>query len=238
MKEYMERKSVIEKFDLETKSIKETTEMITKSNIVSMQQAFSVLKEFNIQMCKTEFVSNEKEFDTIIEKFVFPIAMKASSGIPHKTDLGLVRWNIDKENAKKEFLKMQEVLSKMKKPLQIAVQEMVVGEEVIVSSITNDFGKIITFGLGGIFVEIMKDISQKIAPINDADIEDMFNEVRGFAVLKGARTKKKYNVDSLKKIIKSVAILAQTYPELKEIEMNPIIVNENGAYAIDAIMIK
>ena len=84
----------------------------------------------------------------------------------------------------------------------------------------------------------MKDISQKIAPINESDIDEMFEEVKGAAVLKGARTKKKYNVRALKKVIKLLNNLALTYPELQEIEMNPIIVNEKGAYAIDAIMIK
>jgi hypothetical protein len=66
----------------------------------------------------------------------------------------------------------------------------------------------------------------------------MFEEVKGFAVLKGARTKKKYNIKALRKVIKAINDMAITYPEIKEIEMNPIIVNENGAYAIDAIMIK
>ncbi len=133
---------------------------------------------------------------------------------------------------------MHKVLKKMKKPLYLAVQEMVVGEEVLVSSITNEFGKVITFGLGGIFVEVMKDISQKIAPLNESDVEEMFEEVKGMAVLKGARTKKKYNIKALKKVIKAINNLAITYPELKEIELNPVIVTTKGAYAVDAIMIK
>jgi hypothetical protein len=84
----------------------------------------------------------------------------------------------------------------------------------------------------------MKDFSQKIAPINDSDITEMFNEVKGTAVLMGARTKRKYDIAALKKTIKATALLALTYSQIKEIEMNPIIVNEKGAFAIDAIMIK
>jgi hypothetical protein len=84
----------------------------------------------------------------------------------------------------------------------------------------------------------MKDFSQKIAPLSNSDIEEMFAEVKGTSVLKGARTKKKYNLKELTKVIKATALMAQTYPSLKEIEMNPIIVNETGAYAVDAIMTK
>ncbi len=239
LRAYDSSKKVLKNFEQKIVPKQETINLIKKNSVINMKQAFSILNEFGIKTCKTEFVENEKEFDEQINKFIFPIAMKASSGIPHKTDLGLVKWNIvNKEEAKKIFFEMQKILVKMNKPKQIALQEMIWGQEVLVSSITNEFGKIITFGLGGIFVEIMKDVSQKIAPINDSDIEEMFEEVKGTAVLKGARTKKKYDIDSLKKVIKAVSNLSLTYPEIKEIEMNPIIVNENGAFAIDAIMIK
>lgn len=239
LKSYEESKKIVKIFEQKINPNKETLNLISKNDKLKMQDAFKILKEFGIKTCKTEFVENELEFDKIIKKFNFPVALKASSGIAHKTDLGLVKWNIKNEiDAKNIFIDMQKILVKMNKPLQIAVQEMIEGQEVIVSSITNEFGKIITYGLGGIFVEVMKDVSQKIAPINDSDIDEMFDEVKGTAVLKGARTKKNYDIDSLKKIIKLVSNMALTYPELREIEMNPIIVNETGAYAIDAMMTK
>jgi acetate---CoA ligase (ADP-forming) len=236
---YLLRKNNNKIFKQKTKIKTTVKKMIKKNKIIPMKKAFSILNDFGIKNCKTEFVHDEKEFEKAIKTFKFPIAMKASSGIPHKTDLGLVKWDIEnEEEAKKHFIKMQAILSKKKKVKEIAIQEMVEGQEVLVSSITGEFGKVITYGLGGIFVEVMKDVSQKIAPINDSDIEEMFEEVKGTAVLKGARTKKKYDIKSLKKLIKSLNDLALSYPELQEIEMNPVIVNETGAYAIDAIMIK
>jgi acetate---CoA ligase (ADP-forming) len=239
LRDYDKKKTVAKLFEQTNKVNSKTKKLISNSKTISMQQSMSILKEFGIKKCKTIFVTKKSELEKAMDKLDFPIAMKASSGIPHKTDLGLVKAGIRTEKqARIDFNKMQSKLKKIKKPLQIAVQEMVKGEEVLVSSITNEFGKVITFGLGGIFVEIMKDVSQKIAPINDSDIEEMFSEVKGFSVLKGARTKKKYNIGALKKVIKAVSGMALAYPEIKEIEMNPIIVNEKGAYAIDAIMIK
>lgn len=239
LKNYIRKKNIKKAFEVKLNPKTETKKLISKSNQIEMKDAFSILKEFGIKTCKTEFVNNISEFDNAIKKINFPVAMKASSGIVHKTDLGLVKANIKNlDDAKKEFIKMQNILSKLKKPKEIAIQEMVEGQEILVSSITTNFGKLITYGLGGIFVEVMKDFSQKIAPINDSDVEEMFNEVKGKNILLGARTKKKYNILDLKKVIKLTALLAQTYPEIKEIEMNPIIVNETGAYAVDAIMIK
>ncbi len=239
LKKYIERKKHKKFFEITLNPKSETQKIIDNSKIIEMKTAFSILKEFGIKTCKTEFVSTAEEFQIAIRKLNFPIAMKASSGIPHKTDLGLVKANIKNiDEAEIEFEKMQKILIKLNKSKEIAVQEMIVGQEVIVSSITNEFGKTITYGLGGIFVEVMKDFSQKIAPLSNSDIEEMFHEVKGTKVLQGVRTKKKYDIDDLKKVIKATALMAQNYPLLKEIEMNPVIVNENGAYAVDAIMIK
>jgi acetate---CoA ligase (ADP-forming) len=236
-RDYELNKKTIKKFTHASKAKAKTKKLISSKEILSIQDTFEVLKEFKIPTVKTVFVLKKKEVDKI--KIKFPVALKAASGIPHKTNYGLVKTGIKThKELVSEVARMQKILRKMKKPLTLAVQEMVKGEEVLVSSITNEFGKIITFGLGGIFVEVMRDISQKIAPINESDIDEMFEEVKGFAVLKGARTKKKYNIKALKKVIKSLNNLALTYPELQEIEMNPVIVNEKGAYAIDAIMIK
>ena len=239
LRDYDVQKKITKVFEQTNKANPKTKKLISDNNIISMKQSMSILKEFGIKQCKTIFVSKKSELERAMDKLAFPIAMKASSGIPHKTDLGLVKANIKTEKqARIDFDKMQKKLVKMKKPLEIAVQEMVVGEEVLVSSITNEFGKVVTFGLGGVFVEVMKDVSQKIAPINDSDIDEMFLEVKGFKVLEGVRTKKKYNILALKNVLRVVSKMALTYPEIKEIEMNPIIVNEKGAFAIDAIMIK
>jgi acyl-CoA synthetase (NDP forming) len=237
LRDYEGRKKIVKDFEQVPRAVKKTKDLIHKKEILSIKDTFSILKEFNIPTVKTIFISNKKEIEKINIKF--PIALKAASGIPHKTNYGLVKAGIkNKDELETEIDKMQSVLKKMNKPMLLAVQEMVRGQEVLVSTITSEFGKVVTFGLGGIFVEVMKDISQKIAPVNASDIEEMLNEVKGTAVLRGARTNKKYNIEALKKIIRAMSNLALSYPELKEIELNPVIVNEKGAYAVDTIMVK
>ena len=236
-RDYEKDKKTVKKFEQIVKPKSKTKKLISQKEVLSIEDTFEILKEFNIPTVKTEFVSHTKDLHGM--KLKFPVALKAASGIAHKTNYGLVKAGIKThKELEAEVVRMHKILKKMKKPLTLAVQEMIKGEEVLVSSITNEFGKVITFGLGGIFVEVMKDISQKIAPINESDIEEMFEEVKGTAVLKGARTKKKYDIVALKKIIKSINTLALTYPQLSEIELNPVIVTEKGAFAVDAIMIK
>jgi acetyl coenzyme A synthetase (ADP forming)-like protein len=239
LKKYIERKSHKKEFDYKTKSKKDIQKLINSKDKLEIKDTFKIIESVGIKTCKTYFVDSHKDFEKAIHKLKLPVAMKASSGIAHKTDLGLVKWNIKHiGEAEEEFHKMQKILKKMKKPTEIAVQEMVEGEEVLLSSITNEFGKTITYGLGGIFVEVLKDVSQKIAPLTKTDIDEMFEEVKGHDILEGARTKKKYNLKELRKVIKSLSDLALTYPELSEIEMNPLIINEKGVYAVDAIMTK
>jgi acetyltransferase len=235
LEDYYQRKQIKKCFEQKVSPKKETKKLFRSKKQLNLEESFALLNEFGIPAAKTIFFSKKEELD--YSKINFPVALKTATGLAHKTDYGLVKANIQtKEELEKYVDLMLAKLLELKAPQRLALQEMVVGQEVIVSAITNDFGKVITYGLGGIFVEVMKDFSQKIAPICDSDVEEMLNEVKGTAVLRGARTKKKYDIESLKKTIKSISLLAQTYPELREIEMNPVIVTENGCFAVDAVI--
>ncbi|NMA44633.1 MAG: CoA-binding protein [Candidatus Diapherotrites archaeon] len=237
IKGYYERKNLKKIFDQKITPNKEIKKTLKSKPKLNLKESFELLNKHNIKTTPTIFVTSIKEIEQKINLIKFPVALKTGSGLAHKTDFGLVKANIkNKEELIKEAEKMF-LISKEKKLEEIlAIQEMIQGQEILVSSITNEFGKIITYGLGGIFVEIMKDVSQKIAPINESDLEEMFSEVKGTKVLLGARTKKKYNIDSLKKLIKSISDLALTYPEIKEIEFNPVIVTENDSFVVDCVI--
>jgi acetyltransferase len=237
LKEYYEHKAIKSIFEQKVKPNKETLKKLNGKTKLSMKESFDLLKEFDIKTPNTSFVTTIEEAEIATTNLKFPVALKTASGLAHKTDYGLVKANI---LTKEDLLKNVEVMLTKSKEINIepilAIQEMVPGQEVLVSAITSEFGKVVTYGLGGIFVEVMKDFSQKIAPITENDIDAMLSEVKGSAVLRGARTKKKYDIDSLKKLIKSLSLMAQTYPQIKEIEFNPVMVSETGALAVDAVI--
>lgn len=235
LKEYYSKKGEKEIFEHNERPKKHLQKLIHGKKRIGMQEAFLLLKAHGIKTPKTIFVTKKEGLGNL--RMTFPVAIKAASGIAHKTDKGLVRAGIKnieelEKFAEQMFLKL-EVLGEEKK---IAVQEMIKGNEVLVSAITTEFGKVITYGLGGIFVEVMRDYSQKIAPLTENDIAAMLEEVKGTKILLGERAKQKYDIDSLKKAIKSLSRLALNRPEILEIEINPLIVTKNGAFAVDAVI--
>lgn len=235
---YEENRKKQKIFSLKLKGKAETKKFLAEKKELTIQEAYKLLREFGIKFPKSAFFSSKKEFEKQKPKISYPVVLKSDiASITHSTDFGLVKLKIkNKEELLEEIVAMEKKMRKLKKAPRFAVQEMVRGgEEVMISSMTKEFGKVITYGLGGIFVEVMKDISQKIAPLTDDDIEEMLSEVKGTQALRGARTKKKYDIESLKKTIKSLSLLAQTYPGIKEIEINPLIVTEKGCYAVDVM---
>jgi len=234
LQDYFERKKINKLFDQKINPDREIKKMLKGKKQLLLEESFTLLKSAGINTPKTIFFSNLAELDK--SQITFPMIMKTASGLAHKTDVGLIKKVDSFEEIGHEFEKMSKKHEELGLVQRFALQEMINGQEVLVSSINTAFGKTITYGLGGIFVEVMKDYSQKIAPINDSDIEEMLAEVKGTAVLMGARTKKKYDVDSLKKTIKLLANLSLNYPEIREFEMNPVMVSEQGAFAVDAVI--
>ena len=99
------------------------------------------------------------------------------------------------------------------------------------------FGPVIMFGLGGIFVEVLKDVSFRVAPLAQEDIDEMIKETKGCKILTGIRGEKAKDVDALKDIIAKLSQMAIDNPEIKEIDLNPVIVNEKGASIVDSRII-
>ena len=116
---------------------------------------------------------------------------------------------------------------------------MVKGREVIVG-VTRDatFGPVVTFGLGGIFVEILKDVSQRIAPLAEEDIRSMISEIRSFPILAGARGQRPADLDALQDLIGRVTQIVLDFPQVQELEVNPLLLGEEGegAWAVDALI--
>ncbi|PIV07014.1 MAG: hypothetical protein COS57_01430 [Syntrophobacterales bacterium CG03_land_8_20_14_0_80_58_14] len=174
----------------------------------------------------------------------FPVALKiVSPEIIHKSDAGGILLNLGDEQAVREgFAKVvanAEKVSSPEKVLGVLVAPMAQkGQECIIGMIRNpQFGAVIMFGLGGIFVEVLKDVSFRVAPPSDLDLDEMIHEIKGYPLLCGVRGQKPKDTGILKEVLQRVAQLAADHPEIQEVDINPIIVHEQGASVVDARII-
>ncbi len=174
----------------------------------------------------------------------FPIALKiVSPEILHKSDAGGILLNLGDDAAVREgFAKIIANASRVSdkgKILGVLVAPMAKkGQECIIGMIRNpQFGAVVMFGLGGIFVEVLKDVSFRVAPLSDLDLEEMIQEIRGYPLLTGIRGQKPKDAAILKDVLRKVAQMATDHPEIAEVDINPIIVHEQGASVVDARVI-
>ena len=177
------------------------------------------------------------------QRIGYPLVMKIESpDIAHKTDVGGVAVDIKSDDdVRTQFqLIMAHVSSRMPGARidGVSLERMVTGREVIVGMVRdNQFGPVVTFGLGGIFVEIMKDVAQRIAPLTRNDVNSMIQSIRAYPILTGARGRRPADIAALQEVIGRLSQLALDFPELAEFEMNPVIVGDEGqgASAVDAL---
>lgn len=202
-----------------------------------------MLKKYKIPLPKYSKVSSLSEISKNMKTMNKPVAMKIiSDDIIHKSDIGAVQLNINNlEEAKEAYKK---IMSNSKKhhpdaKLQgVAMQEMIDGTQLFIGGKRDpQFGPVVLFGLGGIFVEVLKDISIRICPITKKDAKEMIKEIKGYKIIQGYRGQK-VDEQKLIDIILKVSDLLIKQPEIKELDINPIISNESGIFAVDARIIK
>jgi len=207
-------------------------------------EAKELLKEYGIPVPDFKLIKNEEEINGLAEEINFPIVMKiVSPDIIHKTDAGGVKINIkDETEAESAY---QEIISKAKNYNKkarisgvIAYTMVPQGTEIIIGIMKDPhFGQVIMFGLGGIFVEILKDISFRILPIEERDAEEMITEIKGYEILKGVRGECPKDIEAIKILLMKISQLVLENPEISEIDLNPIFVFEKGLQVVDARMI-
>jgi len=165
-----------------------------------------------------------------------------SEDVIHKSDSGGVKVGIksDDELSKSYQEMIKNVLSFYPdaKIEGVSVEEMVSGVELLIGTNTDSqFGKMIAFGIGGVFVEVYKDVSFRLIPVSSKDVQDMITEIKGRAMFDGFRGLPKVNLEELASLILTVSNLIQDYPIIFEMDLNPVIATENGLQAIDARII-
>ncbi len=205
-----------------------------------------VLREYGLGklMPETIFAKAKEEAIEAANRIGFPVAMKiVSPDIIHKSDAGGIRLNLKSdeavESAFEEIIKNGMEVTDREKILGVLISPMVKpGQECIVGMIRDSqFGPVIMFGLGGIFVEVLKDVTFRVLPLYEGDVETMIEEIKGIKLLKGIRGEPAKDINALKNILINISHLALNHPEIKEIDLNPIIVHEKGASIVDSRII-
>ncbi len=207
-------------------------------------EAKAICQEYSISVTKFKLARSLEETVTFAEKFGYPVVLKiVSPSIIHKSDVGGVLLDLNSprevEQGYRTILAKVKKLSPNSQIEGILVQEMAPSAvEVIVGAIKDaQFGQSIMFGIGGIFVEVLDDVVFRIAPVTQQEAESMITEIKAYKILKGYRNQPPSDTKAVAEIISNTSRLVTDYAEIKELDLNPIMVYEKGAKTVDARII-
>jgi succinyl-CoA synthetase beta subunit len=203
--------------------------------ILGFEETRIILSKYKIPFCKTEIFNSKDKALLFAQKIGFPVVLKVhGQRVFHKSELKGVKVGIENEE---DFISSWDEMMKNVAGRNIEgllVQEMVLGSEVAIGMKRDDqFGPVIMFGLGGIFIEVIKDFSLRVAPINLDEALEMIKETKGVKILEGARGKEKVNIKHIAQIIVNLSVLSIKEDKIKSIDFNPIIINKKKALATD-----
>lgn len=213
-----------------------------KNNLILTEiESKSILSEAGISVVETKLANSAKTAVSLAEAMGYPVVLKISSpDITHKSDVGGVKVGLqDKEAVVKAY---NEIITAAKARYPqaviegVSVQKMARSGIEIIIGLTKDpqFGPVLMFGLGGIFVELLKDVSFRIVPLSRYDARTMIKDIRGYAMLNGYRGSEPANLAALEEMLLKISDFAEHHPEIKEMDLNPVFAYKDRAIAIDA----
>lgn len=205
--------------------------------VMVLPEAGKLLKRYGIAVASGMLAKSGEEAVAAAAEIGYPVAMKAVSDVLHKTEANAVRTNITSpQDAKKAYDAIAANVKKFNPGARlkgILVQEQLAGVETIVGSAMDpQFGPMISFGLGGVFVEMIKDVAFRVIPITEHDAEEMVHEIRGYEALAGFRGAKPVNLGLLKKTLLAVSSMVKR-EKIKELDINPLFVSDRLCVAAD-----
>jgi len=207
-------------------------------------EAKTVCMEYGIPVTRFKLAKNEAQAVEFAEEIGYPVVLKiVSPDIIHKSDVGGVIVNLkdanDVQNAYKQITNNVKKHKSDAKIVGILVQEMAPQSTEIIVGATKDpqFGPTLMFGLGGIFVEILKDVAFRIVPVTEDEAREMITAVKAYPLLKGYRNTPPADIEAIVGILLNTSRLVMEHQEIKELDLNPIMVYEKGAKTVDARII-
>ena len=212
--------------------------------VLTEVESKELLEQADIPVVETRLAKSKKDAITISKELGFPVVLKiASPDIVHKSDSGGVKLGV--ANATQVGKAYSEIMSVIKQKYPnaaiqgLAIQRMAPpGLEVIVGMSKDvQFGPVLMFGLGGILVEVLKDVSFRIVPVTRRDAAEMIREIKGYPLLEGYRGQEPADISALEELIVKVSQFVDQNPEMKELDLNPIFAYRDRAVAVDARII-
>ncbi len=250
MAAYVRSRSMLEGTPLSASGDRELASRIIRKALAAGRHSLSeaegkeLLQAYGVAVPQEAVARSVEEAMSIAERIGYPVAMKiASPDIQHKTDIGGVALDVlDRRGLEACY---GNILSRARRNAPgaridgISIQSMARGREVLISAIRDpQFGVVLSFGMGGIFVEVLKDVTRRVVPLTEKDVNEMIRSIRSYPLLAGARGRRPADLVCLKELMATVAVMAVENPELMELEVNPVMVGEEGqgCIAVDALV--
>lgn len=226
--------------------VAEIIERVKEANVTEIggEEAFEILSLYGFSFPERALARTPSEAVAVAERIGYPVVMKiCSPHILHKTDVGGVKLNLLNEKA--VYDAFVEITTNVKRVMPdafiegVMIYEMISGGKEVILGVSYDstFGHMVMFGLGGIYVEILKDVSFRVVPVSKEEAFEMIGEIKGSRILDGVRGEKPCDKKDLVNSILRLSQLVEDFPLIKEVDINPYMVFQNGGIALDARII-
>ncbi|WP_321296135.1 acetate--CoA ligase family protein [Marinifilum fragile] len=198
---------------------------------LSPEQIHNLLDAAGIARAKEGVADTEEEIVALAKEIGFPLVMKVVGPV-HKSDVGGVTLNVkDEETVRSEFKRMMQI----KDTYAVMLAQMLSGTEVFIGAKREEkFGHMVLCGLGGIFIEVLKDVKASLAPISTEEAHEMIQGLNSYGIIKGVRGQEPVNEDRFAEAVTRVAALMKVAPEIFEMDLNPLLGNKDAVTAVDA----
>jgi acyl-CoA synthetase (NDP forming) len=202
--------------------------------VLSARDAYAVLSAYGIPIVKWQIAFNADEAGKTAKKIGFPVTIKVDSeAAVHKSDMGGVALNLQDGKAVREAVKKMARTFKSE-DLKFLVQKFLPGgKELMVGSVTEEVGKLVMCGMGGIFTEVLGDVAYRLTPLTDLEVTQMLSSLQAAPVLQGIRGEKGVDEKKLIEVIQRVSQLVNDIPAIQEMDLNPIIALRNRLFTVD-----
>ncbi len=231
----------IEQFQVDQEAVRQTFARVREDgrNTLGDAEARAIAEAYGLRVPKSKLAATPEEAVQFAEEIGYPVVMKiASPDILHKSDIGGIKVGVmGAANVRDAFDLLIYRATRYMPDAQIwgvQVQEMVTGAKETIIGMNRDpqFGPMIMFGLGGIYVEVLRDVTFRIAPLSEQEAREMVAEIRSYHLLQGVRGERPADIDAIVDCILRISQLVTDFPEIVELDINPLLVREAGAGAV------